>query len=186
MSLHAEAAGTDIVAILCSPGGTTTAHCLEYVIEGCRRAGARTQILNCGTGEATPGVVEIVERAHGLLFAAPTYRGQAAWPLKMFLDNIPRARDGSSVLQGKVAGTLITADSAHHYLGAEPTKSILSEFFGMQVLSPNLYLTAGDMDHAKSLTAAASELARDYGQALASFSAWLRSSPTMRRLRPLV
>ena len=184
MSSLSAGPATSFIAIVCSPGGSRTAQHASLVIAGAADAGAEAMQVDCGNGKVDDQLLKVIERADALLFAAPTYRGQAAWPLKSLLDHIPRDRDGDSALRGKAAGTLLTADSHHHFLGVEPTRSILCDFFGMQVLSPNLYVSSSDM----GTTAGESRISkqcRDYGAALTDLSQWLASSSAARRLRPM-
>ena len=176
---------TNVVAVVCSPGGSRTAQHASLVLAGATDAGAEPRQLDCPDGQVDEPLLNLIEQADAVLFAAPTYRGQAAWPLKALLDHIPRDQGGNSVLRGKAAGTLLTADSAHHFLGVEPTRSILCDFFGMQVLSPNLYIPRPDSDDlavASRLTARC----RDYGAALVDLAAWLAKSSSAGKLHPLI
>jgi len=184
MSQSTQGGKTNVVAVVCSPGGSRTAHHVTHVLDGAAAAGAQPLQLDCPDGRVDQQLLSAMDRADALLFAAPTYRGQAAWPLKALLDQVPRDRDGNSVLRGKAAGTLLTADSSHHFLGVESTRSILCDFFGMQVLSPHLYISRGDLDNADAESRVV-ERCRDYGGALTDLARWLASSAYARMLYPL-
>ncbi|MDO9355430.1 MAG: NAD(P)H-dependent oxidoreductase, partial [Solirubrobacteraceae bacterium] len=87
---------------------------------GASAAGAEPVQVDCGDGRVHGQLLEVIEQADVVLFAAPTYRGQVAWPLKALLDHIPQDRDGNSALRGKATGTLLTAASADHLLNRVP------------------------------------------------------------------
>jgi multimeric flavodoxin WrbA len=185
MSQPSRPSSTSVVAIVCSPEGSRTAQHASNVLAGAAAAGAESRQIDCRDGQVDDVLLTVIERADALLFAAPTYRGQAAWPLKALLDHIPRSRDRGSILRGKAAGTLLSADSAHHFLGVEPTRSILCDFFGMQVLSPNLYIPRPDPED----PAAGSRLTEqcvDYGAALVDLARWLSGSQSAGKLYPLI
>lgn len=185
MSQASEAPRTSVVALVCSPGGHRTAQHSSMVLAGASAAGAEPLQLDCGDGRVDEQLLEVIEQADAVLFAAPTYRGQAAWPLKALLDHIPRDRDGNSALRGKAAGTLLTAESVRHFLGVDPTRSILCDFFGMQVLSPNLFIPRTDGDGAAAESRVAARC-HDYGVALTDLARWLVSSTSANKIRPLV
>jgi FMN reductase len=185
MSPSSTGPATSVVAIVCSPGGSRTAQHASLVLAGAASAGAEPAQLDCRDGRVDEQSLKVIEGADALLFAAPTYRGQAAWPLKALLDNIPRNREGNSALRGKAAGTLLTADSHHHFLGVESTRSILCDFFGMQVLSPHLYVSRSDLGGTTGEPRIA-EQCRAYGAALTDLARWLATSAAVRKLHPMV
>ncbi|HEY5856642.1 MAG TPA: hypothetical protein VIW24_22035 [Aldersonia sp.] len=53
----------------------------------------------------------------------------------------------------------LTGASAHHFLATESLRTILSDFFAAQVLSPSLYLERADYTEAATLTDAAASRA---------------------------
>lgn len=91
MSELAWASTTTVVAIVCSPGGDRTAQHASHVLAGAAAAGAEPTQVDCCDGQVDEALLKVIERADALLFAAPTYRGQAAWPLKALLDHVPRS-----------------------------------------------------------------------------------------------
>jgi FMN reductase len=76
------------------------------------------------------------------VFAASIYRAGGVFPLKTFLDGVPRGVWGEAAapLQGKAGAVVLTAASWHHLLAVDGLRGVLAGFFATQVLSPGLYL----------------------------------------------
>lgn len=176
----------DILALVCSPGGRRTRDCAAHVLEGAAAAGATTNLVEIPDGRLDVDALGRIDDADGFVVAAPTYRGQAAWPLKAVLDQIPRERDGTSPLMGKAAVILLTAASAHHALAAEPTRTILTDFFATQVVSPSLYFHGDDFDGSGRLSEQGRATATAAAAALTSMAGWARRDAAVRGLRPVV
>ncbi|MFC7658353.1 NAD(P)H-dependent oxidoreductase [Pseudonocardia benzenivorans] len=116
-------------------GRTTTA--VEGVLVGAEKAGATTSLLELS--QAAPDeVAAALEAADGVVFGSPVYRATYSALLKQVLEATERGRWGEKTqpLQGKVAATVLTGASAHHFLAVDDLRNVLAGFFAVQVLSP--------------------------------------------------
>lgn len=176
-----------VTALLCSPyPSTKTRTLLDEVLAGVAEEGASPEVVEVTGVPAPEALHERLEAASAVVFASPTYRADVTWPLKALLDSMPRGSWGetSAPLQGKVAATVMTGASDHHYLGSDKVRSVLSGFFGMQLLCPALYVPRASFDDQGQLAEELRTVARLQGRALVELARAVAGSEHLRRLRP--
>ncbi len=177
-----------IVGIAGGPdAGGRTATAIAGVLAGAADAGASTSLIELSP-TAVPDVIAAIEAADAVVFGSPVYRATYSALLKDLLERTERGKWGESTapLQGKVAATVITGASGHHFLATGDLRNVLAGFFAVQVLSPGLYLDhAGYVDRS-TLTPESAELAAGHGAALAALTAAVRSSTSLSALTPQV
>jgi len=179
---------TRVLAIVGSPeAGGKSAAAAEAVLVGAREAGAQVSLVELANVEFGDDLVRALEEAEAFVFAAPVYRARAAFPLKMFLDRVPRGMWGeaSAPLRGKACAVVLTGASWHHFLAVDELRGVLASFFATQVLSPGLYLPSEAFTEAKGLSHEWAEVATAHGAALADLARAVRDSKSLRELRPL-
>lgn len=173
---------------------------------GSPKAGGRTRVAvdallsGAAEGGATAAVFELAESTHAdviagmaaadaVVFGSPTYRADITAQLKALLDATPRgmAYESGDPLRGTVCATVLTGASDHHFLAVEKVRAVLGSFFGVQLLSPGLYLpSAAFTDDGAALRDEPSRLAVTHGRALVELAGAVGSSTWLRDLRPLV
>ena len=178
-----------VVGVVGSPGaGGRTQVAVDAVLRGAAAGGADTRLLELaetGHGE----VLAALEAADAAVFGSPTYRADITAELKALLDATPRGMsyEKGDPLRGTTCATVLTGASDHHFLAVEKVRGILGGFFGAQLLSPGLYLSATAFtDGGKALTDEAGSLADRHGHALVELATAVRASTWLRDLRPLV
>jgi FMN reductase len=168
------------------PGGKSAAAAASVLV-GARGQGADTELVELAGRDYNDEVQAAVERADGIVFAAPVYRARAASPLKTFLDRLPRGMWGESnaPLRGKACAIVLTGATLHHFLALDELRGVLASFFAAQVLSPGLYMHSEAFTEAKELSPEWSDLAAAHGAALVDLAKAVRDSKALSGLRPL-
>jgi FMN reductase len=136
-----------------------------------------------------PDLVARIEAADAVILASPTYRAEVSWPLKALIDHVPRDRIGdgfASPLLGKATALVMTGASDHHFLGGDKVRSVLSGFFGAQVLSPGLYFSHAAFDDDHGLRDSFAVRSRSHGRALVGLASVIRSDADLSAQQPLV
>jgi FMN reductase len=167
-------------------GGRTSA-AIAGVLAGAAEAGATTSLIELS---ATPvaDVVAAISDADAVVFGSPVYRATYSALLKDLLERTERGRWGEKTapLQGKVAATVITGASGHHFLATNDLRNVLAGFFAVQVLSPGLYFDHGAYSDRSTLNEDAAALTAAHGAALADLTAAVRSSKPLRAITPQI
>jgi len=183
--------GTEPVSILGVVGGPEaggrTATAVAGLLAGAAKAGGTTSLLELS--EATPAeVAAALDAADGVVFGSPVYRATYSALLKSTLEATERGRWGerTAPLQGKVAATVLTGASAHHFLAVADLRDVLAGFFAVQVLSPGLYLENSGYVDRTTLTEDSAALAAAHGAALADLTAAVRGSAALQAITPQV
>jgi FMN reductase len=180
--------GPGIVGVVASPapGGRTHA-AVAGLLLGAAKAGATTSLVEL-SDVAVQDVLAAFAEADAVVLGSPVYRATYSASLKDLLERTERGKWGerTAPLQGKVAATVLTGASAHHFLAANDLRSVLAGFFAVQVLSPGLYLDHGDYRDRSTLTEESAELAAAHGAALADLTTAVRASPALSTLTPQV
>lgn len=178
-----------VVAVIADPyPSVRTRSAVEELLSGASEAGARTTILETSDGTLDDDQRTLLADADGIVFAAPTYRATAAWPLKRLLDDVERSTGAQpdSPLRGKAVQTLLTGASDHHFLGSDPLRAILAGFFAAQLLSPGLYFSASAFTPEKTPEDDEARVLRAHGKALVELARAVRGSDAFGALFPLV
>ncbi len=178
-----------VVGVVGSPnaGGRTRVG-VDAVLVGAAGEGAEIRVHELAD-TAVPDVVAAMGEADAVVFGSPTYRADITAQLKGLLDQTPRGAEYESgdPLRGTVCATVLTGASDHHFLAVEKVRGILGGFFGVQVLSPGLYLpSAAFTEDRTALRDEARRLAELHGRALVELATAVRSSKWLRDLRPLI
>ena len=179
---------TLVLAVVGSPeAGGKSATAARAVLAGARAAGADVELVELAGVEYGEKLQDALEEADAVVFAAPVYRARAAFPLKMFLDRVPRGMWGeaSAPLRGKACAVVLTGATWHHFLALDDLRGVLATFFAAQVLSPGLYLSSDAFTDAKELTQDWADLAYTNGVALTDLARAVRDSKAIGALRPL-
>ena len=165
------------------PGGRTAA-AVAGVLAG---TGADTRLIELSQSTHEEVTAAFAE-ADAVVFGSPVYRASHTASLKALLEATERGKWGEKTapLQGKVAATVLTGASGHHFLAQNELRSVLAGFFAVQVLSPGLYLDHSGYEDRNTLTADSTELAASHGRALADLTAAVRGSEALRTLTPVV
>lgn len=160
------------------PGGRTST-AISAVLDGVVEA--KTHLVELAT--AAPDVVAAaVADADAVVVGSPVYRATYSALLKSVFERTERGSYGetSAPLQGKVAATVLTGASPHHFLAMNDLRNVLAGFFAVQVLSPGLYLDHDAYVDRTTMTDAARDLAGSYGVALGDLTRAVRSSEALR------
>jgi FMN reductase len=176
-----------VVGVVGSPNaGGRTRMAVDAVLAGAAAEGAEARVHELAD-TAVPDVVAAMGEADAVVFGSPTYRADIAAQLKGLLDQTPRgaAYESGDPLRGTVCATVLTGASDHHFLAVEKVRGILGGFFGVQLLSPGLYLPSAAFDKT-GLVEEMRQLTELHGRALVELTAAVRSSKWLRDLRPLV
>ena len=180
--------GMRVLAVVGSPnaGGRSTV-AARAVLDGARSAGAEVDLVELSGTDGPDKTVEALDRADGIVFAAPVYRPQAAYPSKTFLDGLPRGMWGETAapLQGKACAVVLTGASWHHFLAVDDLRGVLAGFFATQVLSPGLYLPGEAFADGDRVAEESATLAAQHGAGLVDLTQAVRNSEALRGLRPL-
>jgi FMN reductase len=168
------------------PGGRT-ATAVAGVLAGAEKAGATTSLLELSEAGAEKVIAEFAD-SDAVVFGSPVYRATYSALLKDLLERTERGKWGESTapLQGKVAATVLTGASGHHYLALGDLRNVLAGFFAVQVLAPGLYLDHGGYVDRTTLTDQSAELAATHGAALADLAAAVRRSAALQAITPQI
>lgn len=166
------------------PGGRTST-AVSTLLTGAN--GAETELLELsetGLGFAT----QAIATADAVVFGSPIYRASYSSLLKALLEATERGKWGEDTapLQGKVAATVLTGASAHHFLAVNELRNVLAGFFAAQVLAPGLYLDHDGYVDRTTLTEPSTALATAHGAALGDLTAAVRASAALTALTPQV
>jgi FMN reductase len=166
-------------------GRTTTA--VAGVLAGATDRGAETELLELSE-TALPAVVEAIDGVDAVVFGSPVYRATYSALLKDLLERTERGRWGEKTapLQGKVAATVLTGASGHHFLAVGHLRDVLAGFFAVQVLSPGLYFDHGGYVDRTTLTEDSAALTAAHGAALADLAAAVRASDALQGITPQI
>jgi FMN reductase len=177
-----------VLGVIGSPNaGGRTRVAVDAVLRGAS-PDADTRVVELADTD-TADAVDVMGEADAVVFGSPTYRADISAQLKALLDATPRgaAYESGDPLRGTVCATVLTGASDHHFLAVEKVRGILGGFFGVQLLSPGLYLpSAAFADEGRALTDDARQLAELHGRALVELATAVRSSTWLRDLRPLI
>jgi len=123
------------------------------VLDGAAAAGADTELRSLADPATYPAVRAALGTADAVVFGSPVYRASFAFPLKTFLDELPRGMWGETEepIRAKATGIVLTGASWHHYLALDDLRGILAGFFAAHVLAPGLYVPNELFDEAKQL-----------------------------------
>lgn len=161
------------------PGKTSTI--VAAVLDGAAARGAVTWLIR----HDAPDVLERIAEADAVVFGSPTYRGGHTAALRALLEKIDR-KEGNEPLAATPVAIVMTGASQAHFLGTRELATVLSGFFGTQVLSPDLYVGAHDFDSAGVPREDVQLVANLHGQALVELAAAVENSTALKILRPLV
>jgi FMN reductase len=168
------------------PGGRTAA-AVAGVLVGAEKAGATTSLLELSEAGADATTAAFAD-ADAVVFGSPVYRATYSAVLKDLLERTERGKWGEKTapLQGKVAATVLTGASGHHFLAVADLRSVLAGFFAVQVLSPGLYFEHADYADRTTLADKAAQLAAGHGAALVDLAAAVRGSAALRGITPQI
>ena len=160
------------------PGGRTST-AVSAVLDGA--AGATTRLLELATA-APDAVAAAIGGADALVIGSPVYRASYSALLKGVFERTERGAFGesSAPLQGKVAATVLTGASPHHFLAMNDLRNVLAGFFAVQVLSPGLYLDHAAYVDRTTLTDDSRAVAAGCGAALTELAGAVRGSDVLR------
>ena len=168
------------------PGRTAAA--LGAVAESADAAGAETQQASLAGDLETSAaeLISIVDEFDGFVLGTPTYRASLTGELKFLLDRMPRGMWGEKTapLQAKPMGLVVTGASLHHFLAVDALRNILMPFFAAFVIPPGLYVPHDGFTENGGLRDEYLEAAQLQGKALVELAVALRTSPSLRNLRP--
>jgi len=178
-----------VVGVVGSPNaGGRTRVAVDAVLAGAVAEGTETRVHELAD-TAVPDVIAEMAAADAVVFGSPTYRADITAQLKGLLDNTPRgaAYESGDPLRGTVCATVLTGASDHHFLAVEKIRGILGGFFGVQILSPGLYLSSAAFTEDRTgLVDEMRQRAELQGRALVELATAVRSSKWLRDMRPLV
>jgi FMN reductase len=182
-----EELGMKVVAVDGSPtGGGRTETALRAVLDGAAASGAEVELRSLAAADAFAPVREALGAADAVVFGSPVYRASFAFPLKTFLDELPRGMWGETEepIRAKATGIVLTGASWHHYLALDDLRGNLSGFFAAHVLAPGLYVPNELYDEAKQLVDRAREPAERTGAGLVALAGAIASSPALAAIAP--
>jgi FMN reductase len=158
---------------------------LRTVLAGAERVGATTEIVSL-KDVTVDEAIDRADSAGGIVFGSPVYRASIAFPLKGFLDHLPRGLFGETraPLQGKPTAIVATGATLHHFLALGDIRNVLASFFAAHVVPPGLYVPRDGFDAEGRLIPEYAERATEQGRALMELSTALSLSPTLRALLP--
>jgi len=135
-----------------------------------------------------PEVIAAIEAADAVVFGSPIYRATYSALLKDLLERTERGKWGEKTapLQGKVAATVLTGASGHHFLATNDLRNVLAGFFAVQVLSPGLYFDPSGYEDRSTLDEDSAALTAAHGAALADLAAAVRGSNALGAITPQV
>jgi FMN reductase len=157
------------------------------VLAGAGKAGAATTQVELSEA-GVDAVIAQFAAADAVVFGSPVYRATYSALLKDLLERTERGKWGEKTapLQGKVAATVLTGASGHHYLAVGHLRDVLSGFFAVQVLAPGLYFDHGGYVDRSTLTEDSATLAAAHGAALADLAAAVKGSDALQVITPQI
>jgi FMN reductase len=176
-----------VVAVDGSPAGSgRTETALRAVLDGAAALGAETDLRSLADPAAYAEVRTALAQADAVVFGSPVYRASFAFPLKTFLDELPRGMWGETdePIRAKATGIVLTGASWHHYLALDDLRGILGGFFAAHVLSPGLYVPNELFDEAKELLDQAREPAELTGAGLVELAQAIAGSQALLAIKP--
>lgn len=137
---------------------------------------------------SVPEVVAALDAADAVVFGSPIYRASYSALLKDLLERTERGKWGEKTapLQGKVAATVLTGASGHHFLATNELRNVLAGFFAVQVLSPGLYFDPTGYEDRTTLNEASTALTAAHGAALADLASAVRGSKALGAITPQI
>lgn len=135
-----------------------------------------------------PEAVAAIGAADAVVFGSPIYRATYSALLKDLLERTERGKWGerTAPLQGKVAATVLTGASGHHFLATNDLRGVLAGFFAVQVLSPGLYFDPTAYDDRTTLNEASTALTAAHGAALSDLAVAVRGSKHLGAITPQI
>lgn len=177
-----------IIGVAGAPeAGGRTSTAIAGVLAGAAAAGATTALLELSTAPVAE-VIASIEAADGVVFGSPIFRATYSALLKDLLERTERGKWGetSAPLAGKVAATVLTGASGHHFLALNDLRGVLASFFAVQVLSPGLYFDHGAYVDRTTLSEDNAALTAAHGAALVDLAAAVRGSKVLGAITPQV
>lgn len=177
-----------IVGVLASPHASgSTASVMDTFLRAARGAGGTTSVVDLANA-TTDDAIAAVEASHAVVFGSPTYRAMHTSLLEALLERVGRGEphEMSGPLTGKACAIVMTGASQSHFLATGQLRTILTDFFACQVLSPSLYVTPSSFDEDLCLDDDMRKTVQTHGAAFADLAVAVRTSPTIRALAPLV
>jgi FMN reductase len=181
-------AGVNVLGVVGGPEpGGRTATAVAGVLAGAAKAGATTSHLELGEA-GVDTVIAAFGRADAVVFGSPVFRATYSALLKDLLERTERGKWGETTapLQGKVAATVITGASGHHFHAVSDLRDVLAGFFAMQVLSPGLYFDHGGYVDRSTLNEDSAALTAAHGAALADLAAAVKTSDALQAITPQI
>ena len=178
----------NVVGVVAGPApGGRTATAVAGVLEGAAKAGASTSLLELSEA-GVDAVIAAVDAADAVVFGSPVFRATYSALLKDLLERTERGKWGEKTapLQGKVAATVITGASGHHFHAVSDLRDVLAGFFAVQVLAPGLYFDHGNYVDRSTLNEDSAALAAAHGAALADLAAAVKNSDALRTITPQI
>jgi FMN reductase len=175
-----------IIGLVGSPeAGGRTSTAVAAVLAGA--ADVDTELIELSVA-STDHVVQAMADADAVVFGSPVYRATYSALLKATLEATERGKWGekSAPLQGKVAATVLTGASPHHFLAMNDLRNVLAGFFAVQVLSPGLYVDHSSYADRSTLKDDALSNAACNGAALAALARAVGPSAAVYGLRPQI
>jgi FMN reductase len=175
-----------VLAVDSSPRGHgRTEVVLGLVLRGAEAGGAITESISLEDASVEEAI-DRVEAADAVVLGTPVYRASFAFPLKNFLDHLPRGLWGETAapLRGKAAVIVATGASLHHFLALDDMRNVLSTFFAAHVVPPGIYVPREGFEDQDRLTPEFVNQAIKQGLALVELTAALSASATLRCLVP--
>jgi FMN reductase len=180
--------GVNVLGVVGGPEpGGRTATAVAGVLAGAAKVGASTSLLELSESGADT-VIAAFATTDAVVFGSPVYRATYSALLKDLLERTERGKWGEkgAPLQGKVAATVLTGASGHHFLAVGDLRNVLAGFFAVQVLSPGLYFDHGGYVDRSTLTEDSAALAAAHGAALVDLAAAVKSSEALQAITPQV
>jgi FMN reductase len=158
---------------------------VRAVLDGAEQAGAQTELMSL-EDFSIDEAIDQVEAADGVILGTPVYRASFAFPLKMFLDHLPRGlgAETRAPLRGKSVAILATGASLHHFLALNDLRNVLCTFFAAHVMPPGLYVSREAFTEDDRLVPDVARQAESQGVAIVELAGALSTSPTLRSLVP--
>ncbi len=177
---------TRVIGLVGGPTtGGRTATAVAGVLAGV--TGAETELFELSRMSGDE-VAAALAAADAVVFGSPVYRATYSSLLKQVFEATERGRWGESTapLQGKVAATVLTGASPHHFLALNDLRNVLAGFFAVQVLAPGLYLDHAAYVDRTTLTPESAAVAAAHGSALGELTRAVRASAALGALTPQV
>jgi FMN reductase len=172
-----------ILAVDASPGGPgKTSRVLQEILAGATEQGAETVSVRHDAED----VIGLIAAADGVVFGSPTYRASPTAALRLLLERIERGAPGTAggPLHRTPVMAAMTGASSAHFLGTREISNALSGFFGVQVLSPDVYVEASAFTANGTIEPEVAARLRLHGAALTELAQAVARSRFLRCLAP--